>query len=168
MSKNFPYLRLTNSEILEIIKGTITKGDINSLFNFIRAISRQAKNGLINIDNLNTILLKYKIEFSPKNIKKLGILFATEEIGVIKVEEFVQTIVGEMNAERADKVEQIFTKLDQDNDGFITTQEILSKFDASKNAEVIAKKKTEKQILAQFMDAVDTFFSLIVIFTSNL
>lgn len=137
---------------------------MNSLFNFVRALSRQAKNELISIDSLGSVLLKFKIEFTPRNLEKLATLFATEEVGMIRVKEFVQTMVGEMNGARTEKVEQLFERLDQDKDGRISMQEMLSKFDASKDAEVAAKKKTEKQILAQFMDAVDIFFSMIVLF----
>jgi len=147
-----------------MIKNTITKNDANSVFSFVRALSKKSKNGFINIDNLNTVLKKFKIGFSPRNLEKLGVLFSTEEKGMVEIEEFIRTIVGELNEERAEKLEQVFAKLDQDNDGLITKQEMLSKFTASKNEEVVAKKTTEKRILAQFMDAVDTFFSLLVIF----
>lgn len=159
---------MTNTEILEKIKGSITKGSVDSIFNFSRSLTRLGKNGLVSIENLNSVLVKAKIQLTPKNLEKLSNLFVTEETGVIRIQEFVKTVIGEMNLDRTAKIEDLFRRLDKDEDGYISTKEIVTKYDASKNPEVIAKKKTEKQILAQFMDAVDIFFSVIVIFSIHI
>lgn len=145
-----------------MIKSTITKGDISSIFTFIRTLSRLGKGGKITLENLKVGLLKSKIDLSPEALGKLGNLFATAEVGIINTQEFIQTIIGEMDQTRSELVEKVFEKIDTDNDGHITTQEMIAGFDAKKNSDVIAKKKTEKQILAQFLDAIDIFFGVIV------
>jgi Ca2+-binding EF-hand superfamily protein len=48
-----------------------------------------------------------------------------------------------------------FSKLDKDGSGIVDGEEIASVYNASKHPDVIAKRKTEKQVLMEFLDTFD-------------
>jgi len=107
--------------------------------------------------------MKLKINLTERNVEKLMKLFGAESDGAISSEELVQTMVGEMDNDRAELVQKVFTKIDSDNDEKITIQEMKELFNPSESPDVITKKKTEKQVLAQFLDTAEAFFSMIVL-----
>lgn len=153
----------TNTEILDYIKMGISKAGVNGVFNFMKNLTKLGKTGKINQADLVSILSKMNVKLTPTNIEKLTMLFASEN-DMISTDEFSKTVVGEMTMERANVIEKVFKKLDKDNDSIITTQDIIANYDASKNPEVLAKKKSEKQILAMFLDIIEMFLSTVVFF----
>ena len=155
---------MTNTEILDFIKNFIIKGGVNSVFSLNRMFVRadKDKSGTLSREELNNCLTKLGIQLSPHNFDKLFKLFDTNKDGHISHQEFARTMIGEMNQTRADVVEKVFRRLDKDGDGVIDVNDISGIYDTSKHPDVVSKKKTEKQILAQFLDMFEMNFCVIV------
>lgn len=155
---------MTNTELLEFIKRLLCSKGIYLLVSFHKLLRRadKGKNGLITKEDLADCLGKIKIQLSKKNFDKLFKLFDIENSGNINHQELYKTIVGEMNLFRAEIVEKVFHKLDKDKNGLIDSTDIISLYDSSKHPDVVARKKSAKDILAIFLDIFDMHFSLVV------
>ena len=72
--------------------------------------------------------------------------------GEIDFNEFIRVVVGEMNPFRQNLVERAYKILDINNDGAISIEEIKSRYSAAEHPEVRSGKKTEKEVLLEFME----------------
>ena len=95
--------------------------------------------------------------------------FDRDNTGEIDYDEFLRTIRGEMNDFRRNLVNQVFNKLDINGNGQITFDEIQEKYDAKNHPEVLSGKKTEEEVLKEFMDTFqDTYNYLCGTETDNI
>ena len=95
--------------------------------------------------------------------------FDRDNTGEIDYDEFLRTIRGEMNDFRKNLVNQAFNKLDINGNGEISFDEIQTKYNAKNHPEVLSGKKTEEQVLKEFMDTFqDTYNYLCGTETDNI
>lgn len=85
-------------------------------------------------------------------------LFDRDGSGQISYDEFLRAIRGEMNAFRKGLCMKAFRILDVDNSGAITMDEIKSKYSAKLHPDVKAGKKTEDEVLGEFLDTFEDHF----------
>lgn len=64
-------------------------------------------------------------------------------------------IRGELNDFRKALVEKAFRKIDKDSSGFLDIDDIKDLYNASKHPDVIQGKKTESQILMEFLETFE-------------
>lgn len=67
-----------------------------------------------------------------------------------------------MNATRKAIVLKVFKRLDKDGLGSIDIEDIKDIYDASKHPDVLSRKKTEDEILTEFLDTFELHYSLTV------
>ena len=72
--------------------------------------------------------------------------------GEIDFNEFIRVVVGEMNAFRQNLVERAFGKLDINGDGEVSIEEFKSRYTANEHPDVRTGRKTEKEVLVEFME----------------
>ena len=72
--------------------------------------------------------------------------------GEIDFNEFIRVVVGEMNPFRQNLVERAFKVLDFNNDGEVSIDEFKQRYSAAEHPEVRSGKKTEKEVLVEFME----------------
>lgn len=72
--------------------------------------------------------------------------------GEIDFNEFLRLIVGEMNQFRQNLCERAYRTLDVNMDGQISLIEFQNKYNAAQHPDVRSKKKTEKEVLLEFMN----------------
>ena len=65
-----------------------------------------------------------------------------------------------MNPMRKKLVAQAFNKLDKDRGGFIDINDIKGVYNATKHPDVLSGKKTEEQILLEFLETFETQHSM--------
>lgn len=65
-----------------------------------------------------------------------------------------------MNKFRLDLVLQVFAKLDKNRNGSIEIDDILGVYDASKHPDVRNRKKTEEEVLGDFLDTFEAHHAL--------
>ena len=95
--------------------------------------------------------------------------FDRDNTGEIDYDEFLRTIRGEMNDFRRNLVNQVFNKLDINGNGEISFDEIQAKYNAKNHPEVLSGKKTEEEVLKEFMDTFqDTYNYLCGTETDNI
>ena len=88
-------------------------------------------------------------------MKTIFKFFDEDASGTITYDEFLFGVRGEMNTRREQMVMLAFDVIDKDKSGCMDLDDITAAYDAKSNPEVIAGKKTEKQVLREFIDTFD-------------
>jgi Ca2+-binding EF-hand superfamily protein len=102
----------------------------------------------------------YMLGFNEGEISKLFSYFDFDRSGLIEFDEFIRAIRGPMNPMRKKIVLQAFKKLDKDGNGWIDINDIRGVYNASKHPDVLSGKKTEDQILSEFLETFEVAHSM--------
>lgn len=98
--------------------------------------------------------------FNDSEIKSLFNYFDVDRGGSVDYDEFVRTLRGPMNPSRKRLVAQAYNKLDRDGNGYIDINDIKGVYSAKTHPDVLSGKKTEEQILLEFLETFETHHSL--------
>ena len=159
-----------NDEKKELNEGEIILEKIRKKLSArgIRGITSIAKNFRdIDEDNSQTIdynefkkaTKDFRFDLTENEIKIAFNLFDKNNNGVIDYDEFLRTIRGEMNDNRKKIVEEIFNKLDINNSGAIELEDIKNKFNANLHPDVLNGKKTEDEVLLEFIQTFESTYN---------
>ena len=102
----------------------------------------------------------YMLGFNDSEIKALYGYFDYDRSGSVDYDEFLRTLRGPMNPSRKKLVAQAFNKLDKDRSGYIDINDIKGVYNGAKHPDVLNGKKTEEQILLEFLETFETHHSL--------
>jgi len=102
----------------------------------------------------------YMLGFSEGEIQRLFAYFDFDRSGLIEFDEFIRAIRGPMNQGRKAIVAQAFAKLDKDGNGWIDIADIRGVYRADKHPDVQSGKKTEDQILQEFLETFEAAHSM--------
>lgn len=80
--------------------------------------------------------------------------------GNISYDELMRSVVGEMNGFRKQLVRKAFDKLDKNGNGLIELDDIKGVYNAKFHPEVKAGKKTEDEVLYEFLDTFELHHSI--------
>ena len=92
---------------------------------------------------------------SGKDAKAVFDHFDDNHDGVLSYDEFLHHVRGPMAPARKALVGKAFQKIDKSGDGFITIEDLCGTYDAKHDPRVISGKKTEQEVLAEFLDTFD-------------
>ena len=112
---------------------------------------------------------EFDFGLTDKEIEMAFVSFDRDNTGEIDYDEFLRTIRGEMNDFRKNLVYQVFNKLDINGNGEISFDEIQAKYNAKNHPEVLSGRRTEEEVLKEFMDTFqDTYNYLCGTETDNI
>lgn len=86
-------------------------------------------------------------------------IFDRDGDGQVDYEEFLRTIRGDMNDFRKQLVFRAFDIMDKDKSGIIDIHDIAGVYSAKKHPDVIAGRKTEDEVLFEFLDTFELHHS---------
>ena len=101
-------------------------------------------------------LTDYKLGFSKAECTSIFDYFDVDSSGSITYDEFIRAIRGPMNMARKKIVAQAYKKLDKDGNGWIDIDDVRGVYTCNKHPDVISGKKTEDQILQEFLETFET------------
>jgi Ca2+-binding EF-hand superfamily protein len=107
--------------------------------------------GTLEMSEFTKAMREYKLGFTDQEICDLFNYFDVDRSGNIDFDEFIVAIRGDMNPAREAIVMQAFNKLDKDKGGWIDVNDIRGTYNARKHPDVLQGKKTEDQILKEFL-----------------
>lgn len=108
----------------------------------------------------NKAMKDYMLGFNDSELRTLFQYFDMDRSGTIDYDEFMRAIKGPMNANRKKFVAQAYNKLDKDKNGYIDINDIKGVYNGSKHPDVLQGKKTEEQILMEFLETFETHHSM--------
>jgi len=112
-------------------------------------------------DEFSKVFHDYRLDLSEDELQTLWTAFDTNSDGSVNFDEFLRRVVGEMNDYRRNLVWQAFQKLDKDSSGEVTKSDITGIYDASNHPDVREGKKTEEEVLTDFLDTFEIHSSLL-------
>ncbi|EGR31608.1 hypothetical protein IMG5_105900, partial [Ichthyophthirius multifiliis] len=96
-----------------------------------------------------------RMGFSDQESAILFRFFDIDGSGEIDYDEFLFTVRGEINQFRKGLVMKVFNKLDKNKNGYIELDDIIGIYNAKQHPDVKNGKKTEEEILGEFLDTFE-------------
>ena len=100
-------------------------------------------------------LMDFRIKAEKEEAQRLFQLFDMNGDGVINYDEFMRTVAGGMNEYRKGIVSSAFNKFDKDGSGKVNIDDLKGVFNATQHPDVRAGKKTEDEVLNEFLDTFE-------------
>ena len=97
----------------------------------------------------------FKIEVPDEHITIVFNAFDINRDGTIDYDEFLRIIRGELSPARLALVRKAYAKLDRDGSGVVDINDIRGLYTAHKHPDVMAGKKTEDQVLNEFLETFE-------------
>lgn len=116
----------------------------------------------IDFNEFKKLLKDYRYCLPDADTQKLFSIFDVNRNGNVDYEEFLRGIVGEMNDFRKSLARKAFNKMDKNGNGKLELADIRGVYNGKMHPEVKAGKKTEDEVLAEFLDNFEYHFSILV------
>jgi len=100
----------------------------------------------------------FRIGMNPAQTAKVFDLFDRDGSGEISYEEFLRMIRGEMNPTRQKIAMKAFNIMDKDGSGSLDINDIRGTYNAKQHPDVKAGKRTEDEVLGEFLDTFEDHF----------
>jgi hypothetical protein len=97
----------------------------------------------------------FRLKFSQEECRRLFDLFDKNGDGAIDFDELLSTIKGDMGPFRKDLIKRVFKKLDYNDNGVIEIDDVKQCYNARNHPDVRSKKKTEQEVLQEFMETFE-------------
>lgn len=155
--------RETPVEILNLLRNKIKQRGIRGILNLFKQLFQADDSGSKQIDlvNLLKILKDLRIGLADEQIKVLFEWFDRDQKGQIDYDELLITLKGDMNEQRKNLTITAFAKLDKNQSGKIDFKVIKDMFVASSHPDIKFYKKTEEEVIGDFIDTFDLHHALL-------
>ena len=110
----------------------------------------------LNVSEFTKAMRDFRVNLSEEDSRRLFNYMDADHSGEIDYEEFVHRVRGPMNNARKQLVSQAFNKLDKNGNGTVELDDIKGVYNASQHPDVRSGKKTEDDILCEFLDTFET------------
>lgn len=101
----------------------------------------------------------FRVGLEDKDSERLFRIFDRDRSGKIDYEEFLRGVRGEMNQFRVNLCKKAFAIMDKDKSGILDLDDIKQAYNAKMHPDVKAGKKTEDDILLEFLDTFEAHYS---------
>ncbi|CAG9315599.1 unnamed protein product [Blepharisma stoltei] len=148
----------TIDEILENLRSRLAARGARGFVGIARNFKIIDDDGSGNLDYNEFLkaMRDFRVDFEEKDLRKLFNHFDADNSGTIDYEEFIHRLRGPMNNGRKQLVTQAFNKLDSNGNGIVEIDDIKGVYNARSHPDVRAGKKTEEDILCEFLDTFET------------
>jgi Ca2+-binding EF-hand superfamily protein len=156
----------------------IGKGGSGNMLKFREAVARRGVRGImslrrsfmiaddnnnkqIDINEFTKLIHDYRIPVESQDVRALFGEFDLDKSGEISYDEFLRGVCGEMNDFRMALAKRAFKVMDKDGSGEIDINDLRGVYNAKFHPDVKAGKKTEDEVLAEFLDTFEYHFNLL-------
>ena len=119
-------------------------------------------NKRIKFNEFQDVFKKYRFDLSDVEINNLFNYFDKDASGYIDYDDFVSGVCGNLNKLRKNVLKQVFEKLDKDGKGYVTVGQLRREYNPKEHPLVRQGKRTEDEILAEFLDVLEYHFNLLI------
>lgn len=112
-------------------------------------------NGLISLIEFRKLVAEHSLAWTAVQEKAVFDSFDKDKSGGVNFDEFLNGVRGALNDRRRQLVLTAYEILDADKSGVVDISDIKKKYDGSKHPDVIAGKRTEHEVLTEFMETFD-------------
>lgn len=102
----------------------------------------------------------YKVDLNDQETRAVFNYFDADGSGKVEIDEFVRSLTGEMNQFRIKLVKEAFAVMDKNGDGVLRINDIKGTYSARQHPDVKSGKKTEDDVLGEFLETFETHHHL--------
>ena len=102
----------------------------------------------------------FRVGLNEKDSQRLFNIFDRDRSGTIDYDEFLRGVRGSMNAGRAAICKKAFAIMDKDKSGILDISDIKQSYNAKMHPDVKSGKKTEDEILCEFLDTFEQHYAM--------
>jgi Ca2+-binding EF-hand superfamily protein len=160
--KNDVQIKESDSPV-EKFRVILSKRGVRGIMSVRRSFNIADNNGDKTVDyqEFAGLCKDYRIPLTDKEVKQLFAEFDSNKNGFIDYDEFLRGVVGTMSKRRLATVKKAFEKLDKNRNGKVELDDIRGTYNASKHPDVKSGKKTEEEVLGEFLDTFEYHFNLL-------
>ena len=116
-------------------------------------------NGTLDKDEFKKAMHDFRIGMNDKQTARVFDLFDRDGSGDVSYDEFLRMVRGSMNKFREGIAMKAFKIMDKDGSGKLDINDIRQSYNAKQHPDVIQRKKTEDQVLGEFLDTFEDHFA---------
>ena len=148
---------------LEILKDTIKQRGSRGILGMRRCfmIYDEENSRILTFDNFYKYITSFLIPLTRNQAIALFKLFDKQNTAEINYDSLINELISNFSESRRNLVNRAFNKLDTRRRGVLNMNIIRNGFNPSGHPDVISGKKTEQEILAEFLDNFDYHFNLL-------
>ena len=155
---------LTTGEMaLNTLKDAMKKRGSRGIMGMRRffMIYDEDNSGKLTFQNFYKYITRFLIPLTKGNAAALFKLYDRQVSGVINYDSLIKELVGKLSESRKNLVNSAFNKLDESKKGVLNINVIKEGFNPKGHPDVINGKKTEQEVLSEFLDNIDYHFNLL-------
>lgn len=122
-------------------------------------IADDDRSGNLGMNEFKKAIHDFRIGLKPEQSEQLFTVFDRDGSGAIDYDEFLRGVRGGMNEFRLSLSKQAFAVMDKDRSGVLDIDDIRQNYNAKMHPDVQAGKKTEDEILYEFLDTFEAHHS---------
>ena len=116
--------------------------------------------GTLEIQEFWKALCDFRVDLSPEECRALFDKFDMDQNGEVSYDELMLAVAGDMSPVRKDFVTKAFKKIDRDGSGILDMRDIKQTYNAKEHPDVKQGKKTEDEVLTEFLDTFEVHHSM--------
>mmetsp|Transcript_19436 Transcript_19436/g.18553 ORF Transcript_19436/g.18553 Transcript_19436/m.18553 type:complete len:179 (+) Transcript_19436:154-690(+) len=109
----------------------------------------------------NKAMKDFRVDLKPAEVNQLFEEFDSDRSGEISYDEFVRGVRGPMNKFRKSLALKAFNIMDKDKSGVLELADIKGVYNAKYHPDVKAGKRSEDEILGEFLETFETHHSVL-------
>jgi len=121
-------------------------------------IADDDRSGSLNKEEFKKAMHDFRIGLDEKEVARAFDCFDRDGSGDISYDEFLRSIRGRMNPTRQATCKKAFAIMDKDGSGILDINDIRQTYNAKQHPDVKSGKKTEDEILLEFLDTFEDHF----------
>ena len=148
---------------IDIFRTAIKKRGIRGIMAMRRAfmIADENDSKTLSLPEFIKFCHDYRMPITGKEINILFEEFDTNKNGQINYEEFISAFTGDMCERRKRLITILFETFDKNRKGFVDLDDIRNAYNPINHPDVLSGKRTEDEVLAEFLDNLQYHFSLL-------
>lgn len=156
-----PPMNMTEAQLMERFREKLAKRGNRGIMGLGRSfkIADDDRSGNLGMEEFQKAIHDFRVGFNPSQSQKLFAVFDRDGSGTIDYDEFLRGVRGAMNDFRKGLAMKAYKIMDKDGSGVIEIDDIRQRYNAKMHPDVKAGKKTEDEILYEFIDTFEQHHS---------
>lgn len=152
----------TEEDMVKLFRSKLAQRGARGILGMQRIfrIMDDSRNGQLEGPEFWKGICDFRIQISGEEARELFDIFDINGDGKISYDELMRSVVGEMNNYRKALVKRAFEKLDRNGNGVVELDDIKGFYNAKMHPDVRSGKKTEDDVLTEFLDTFQLHHAL--------